>query len=61
MHVEAAATLLKSKGRLVAVLPESMRGKEFLPGFDHEWSQLYENEFDGTGVSTVILTANRRT
>jgi hypothetical protein len=61
MHVEAAATLLKSKGRLVAVLPESMRGKDFLPGFDHEWSQLYENEFDGTGVSTVILTANRRT
>lgn len=61
MHVEAAATLLTSKGRLVSVLPASMQGKDFLPGFDHEWSHLYTNEFDGTGVSTVILVANRRT
>lgn len=61
LHAEAAAKLVKSKGRLVSILPLSMRDKDFLIGFDHEWSLPYENEFDGTGISTVILVANRRT
>jgi hypothetical protein len=61
LHVEAAAKLVKSKGRLVSILPLSMRDKDFLVGFDHEWSLPYANEFDGTGISTVMLVANRRT
>ena len=57
LHTEYAAALLKSKGRLVAILPASMRGKEFLPGFACEWSAVYEREFAGTGVSVVMLKA----
>lgn len=57
LHTEAAATLLKPGGRLVAILPASMRGKDFLPGLACEWSAVYEREFAGTGVSVVMLKA----
>lgn len=59
-HLEAAASIVESGGRLVAILPASMRGKDLLPGFSQEWHGPYENEFDGTGVSVVILVANRQ-
>lgn len=61
MHVEAAARLLSPGGRLVAVLPASMRGKDLLPGFDHHWSSVFENEFAGTSVAVVILVVDANT
>lgn len=54
-HLQAAAKLLKPAGRIVAVLPASLKGKEALPGFAVEWSDVYQGEFAGTSVSTVIL------
>jgi predicted RNA methylase len=60
-HIEAAAQLLKPSGRLVAVLPASMRGKAALDGFEHEWSRVYSDEFSGTTVSVAVLLASRAT
>lgn len=59
-HIEFAAGLVRPGGRLVAVLPASMRGGEPLAGFDHEWSRIYEGEFAGTGAAVAILTATRK-
>jgi hypothetical protein len=59
-HIEAAAGLLTPKGRLVAVLPASARGKNVLPGFVCEWSQVFSNEFAGTSVSVAIVAAVRK-
>lgn len=56
-HLQAAAGLLKAAGRLVAVLPASLKGKDVLAGWVLEWSDVYSGEFAGTGVSVVILTA----
>lgn len=56
-HVEHAADLLNAGGRLVAILPSSMKDKNILPGMDVSWSGVYDNEFDGTSVSVVILKA----
>ena len=57
-HTEAAATLVRAGGRIVAVLPASARNSFELPGFLCEWSKVYENEFAGTSVSVAILTAS---
>lgn len=56
-HVEAAAALVRKGGRLVAVLPASMRNKYSLPGFDVTWSRQLDNEFAGTSVSVAIMAA----
>ena len=56
LHVEAAFSLLADGGRLVAILPASMKGKELFADAQCEWSQVYSNEFAGTGVSVAILT-----
>jgi hypothetical protein len=56
-HVEAAAPLVKQGGRLVAILPASMRNKYSLPGFDVTWSRQIDNEFAGTSVSVAIMAA----
>ncbi|HAB02480.1 MAG TPA: restriction endonuclease subunit M [Pseudomonas sp.] len=58
-HLQHAAGLLSDDGRLVAILPSSAKGKDLLPGFTHEWSPSYANEFAGTSVSVVILAAQR--
>src|SRR5690606_29076339 len=58
-HIRHASTLLAKGGRLVAILPASAKGKDVLPGFDLEWSQIYDNEFAGTSVSVVILAAEK--
>ena len=59
-HVTLAAELVKPGGRLVAILPASMRGKDFLPApWVHTWSEVFANEFEHTGVNVVILTAVR--
>ena len=59
-HVEHASTMLAPAGRLVAILPASAKGKELLPGWAHEWSQVFENQFAGTSVDVVILVAERQ-
>jgi hypothetical protein len=41
----------------VAILPASAKGKELLPGFAHDYSRIYDNEFAGTSTAVVILTA----
>lgn len=58
-HLEAAGKLLKRGGRLVAILPSSMMGKDCLEGFSLSWHGPFKNEFDGTGVSVAILVAER--
>lgn len=59
-HVEAAASLVNHRGRLIAILPGGMRNKDILPGWTCSWSNLIENEFEGTGVSVVMLKADRK-
>jgi hypothetical protein len=59
-HVERAAELVKPGGRLVAILPASAKGKDWLGlGWACEWSPVYEREFAGTSVAVVILKARR--
>lgn len=58
-HTEAAASLINPGGRLVSILPASMAGKDFLPGFKCEWSPVYPGEFEGTGTAVVILLAKK--
>ncbi len=58
-HVEAAAALVKPGGKLVAILPASFKNKEILPGWDVEWSRVFDNEFAGTSVSVVIASGVR--
>jgi hypothetical protein len=59
LHLDAAAGLLRDAGRLVAILPGSMRGKDLLPGFACEWRGPYADQFEGTGVSVVMLVAQK--
>ncbi|MDF9779111.1 DUF4942 domain-containing protein [Pseudomonas baetica] len=56
-HLEAAA--LVARRRIVAILPASLRGKDVLPGWDLQWSQVYEGEFKGTNASVTILRADK--
>lgn len=59
-HVDAAAFVVKPGGRLVAILPASARGKDWLgAGWACEWSGIYEREFAGTEVTVVILKGRR--
>src|SRR5574344_1927980 len=58
-HVEHAAGFVADGGRLVAILPSGAKNKFELPGFACEWSQVFDNQFDGTSVSVVILKADR--
>lgn len=59
LHTRTAGGLVKRGGVLVAVLPSSAKNKVILEGWDHEWSEVIENAFDGTSVSVVILKAMR--
>ena len=54
-HVEHAATMLRPDGILVAILPASAKGKELMPGFNHTYSRVYENQFRGASVDVVIV------
>lgn len=58
-HLKSAASLLLDTGRITSVLPASAKGKDLLPGFDHEWSSIIDNQFAGTSVSVVILNATK--
>lgn len=60
LHTEFASTKVKARGRLVSILPASMRGKDFLgTSWAHEWSPVFDNEFSGTSVAVCILKATR--
>jgi len=60
LHVETSASLVKPGGRLVAILPGSMRGKDLLgEGWVTKWSHNFHDQFDGTGVVVAIMTATR--
>lgn len=58
-HLLAAASLLATCGKLVAILPASMINTAPLAGFDHDWSEVFVDQFEGTAVRVVILTAKR--
>jgi len=58
-HLQHAASMLATDGRLVAILPASAKGKPVLEGFDLQWSAIMENQFAGTSVDVVILAAQR--
>lgn len=49
----------KSGRAFAAILPLGMKGKEILPGWKVSWSEEIRNEFAGTSISVVILTAER--
>jgi hypothetical protein len=53
-HLEAAASLLKPGGRLVAILPVSAKGKDLLPGHICSFPETFDNAFAGTSVSVTI-------
>jgi 16S rRNA G1207 methylase RsmC len=57
-HLEKAQSLLKETGRLVAILPSSMKEKMYFKGWQHEWTDVLANVFkeSGTSVNVVILT-----
>lgn len=58
-HLEAAASLVKAVGRLVAILPSGARQKVDMPGWSLEWHGPFDNEFAGASVSVLILVAER--
>jgi 16S rRNA G966 N2-methylase RsmD len=60
-HVRHAFNMLTDSGVLIACLPASFRGKEFLPGVNHNYSCIYEDHFEETTVSVVILSVKKRT
>jgi hypothetical protein len=61
LHIEYAYSILAAGGRLVAILPASMRGKQFFPDAQCEWSSAFEREFEGTGVAVAIMAVEKRT
>jgi len=48
---------VKAGGRLVAILPSGAKNKLKLDGFKWEWSENFDNQFDGASVSVVVLSA----
>jgi hypothetical protein len=54
-HVKKAASLMKKDGKLVAILPASLRNKTIVGGMTHNWSEVIPNGFDDTNVNVVIL------
>ena len=57
-HLQHASAMLAPGGRLVAILPSSAKGKDLLPGWEVEWSRVFDNEFSGASVSVVIMAAD---
>lgn len=54
-HLEHAASMVASGGRIVALLPASMASKDVLPGWSLTWSDRMP--FPGTSIEVVMLTA----
>lgn len=58
-HLAAAAELLEQDGVLVALVPDSLRGKSPLAGFDYAWEALPAGSFPGVSVDLSILKLTR--
>lgn len=58
-HIEHAFKFLADDGIMVAILPASAKGKELINGAEHEYSRIYENEFQGTSISVVIVRVRK--
>jgi protein-L-isoaspartate O-methyltransferase len=58
-HIDHASKMLKPGGRLVAIMPSGAKNRDILPGFALDWRGPFDNEFPGTSVSIVILTAKK--
>lgn len=58
-HIDHAAPLLRTGGRLVAVLPSGAKSRDVLPGFRKEWHGPFDNQFPGASVSVVVLVADK--
>lgn len=54
-HLKHAESLLAKDGKVVAILPASLKGKTLITGRTHEWSEVIVGAFEGTQVSVVIL------
>lgn len=54
-HLIKAVGMLAKGGRLVAVLPGSMRNTEVAPGMTHTWGPLRTDEFKDASVSVTVL------
>ena len=54
-HVEHAAKLLNSGGKLVAIVPVSAWNKYQLDGYHIEWMSKHEGAFSGTSVSVAMM------
>lgn len=54
-HVEHAAKLLNSGGKLVAIVPVSAWNKYHLDGYHIEWMSKHEGAFSGTSVSVAMM------
>ena len=59
VHLEHASGLLRDGGRLVAILPESARRADVLPGWRLAWHGPFNNAFPGASVAVVALVAER--
>ena len=61
-HLEAAADLLASGGRLVAILPTgAQRFEKLLPaGFACTFDQTLEGAFAGTSQAVVLFSVERQ-
>ncbi len=61
-HLEAASRIVESKGVLVMILPAGLRNQTLLPEseWDVDWSDVYENQFENTGVRVAVLRARRK-
>jgi len=54
-HIEKAYEYLANGGVLVAIAPSSLKDKQFINAVSIESCKVFDNEFDGTGVSVVVL------
>lgn len=57
-HTRHAADMLAPGGRLVAILPSGMRGRD-IPGLACSWSKPMANQFPGVSIEVVLLQADR--
>lgn len=58
-HLQHAASMLRTGGRLAAILPSGAKTKaaELLAGMDIEWHGQFDDAFPGASVSVVMMTA----
>ena len=58
-HIKHASGYLKQGGKLVAILPSSAKNKDLISGFETNWHGPFDNEFDGTSISVVIMVSEK--